>query len=128
MTGIGVDIEEVGRFRKLPYKDNQSFYKQIFTPNEIRYCLSKADFYQHIAARFAAKEAVIKALGDSSVYRVKGIEIINDKKGKPQVKFSIFNFQFSKNRSKLQTTNCKLQILVSMSHVKDYAVAMALVL
>ena len=113
MTGIGVDIEEVGRFRKLPYKDNQSFYKQIFTPNEIRYCLSKADFYQHVAARFAAKEAVIKALGDSSVYRAKGIEIINDKKGKPLV-----------NR---QTSNVKRQFLISLSHTKEYAIAVALV-
>ena len=110
---IGVDIESVKRFRKQHYDRNKSFYENIFTDKEIKYCLSKADPYPHFTARFCAKEAVIKAIG-GSVYRAKDIEIINDKKGKPFVK--------------LKTKNLKLKtkVLVSLSHTKEYAIAFAI--
>lgn len=110
IEAVGVDIEQVGRFRKLPYKSNQSFYKKVFTPAEIKYCLSKADSYQHFAARFAAKEAVIKAVG-GSVYGAKDIEVINDKDGKPLARI--------KNR--------ELGIMISLSHAKEYAIAIAVI-
>ncbi len=113
IKGIGVDIEEVSRFRKLPYKSNQFFYKKIFTPVEIKYCLSKADPYQHFAARFAAKEAVLKAFGDNAHIGWKDIKIINDKNGKPLCIYKDRNF--------------KKQILISISHTKNYAVASALI-
>ncbi len=110
---IGTDIEQIGRFRKLLYKNNQSFYKNIFTLGEIKYCLSKADPYPHFAARFSAKEAVVKAVG-GSVYQAKDIEVVNDKDGKPLIK--------------LKTKNLKLKtkVLISLAHTKDYAIAFAI--
>ena len=113
ISGIGVDMEEVKRFRGLPYKSQRSFYEKIFTAREIKYCLSKADPYPHFAARFAAKEAVIKAVGKST-FHIKSIEILNNKKGKPEAKI--------KDR-KAKTKN---KLMVSLSHTKDHAVAIAL--
>ena len=108
IRGVGIDIEAVERFRKKDYKNNRPFYDKIFTSREIRYCLAKADPSQHFAARFAAKEAVVKAINRRKV-DLKKIEIINNKDGKPTVK--------------LQT-----KLLVSLSHTKDYAIAIALCL
>lgn len=108
---IGIDIEEVKRFRKLPYKSKSAFYKKIFTDQEIKYCLAKSDSYQHFAGKFTAKEAVSKAL-NQSVYKAKSIEILNNKDGSPIVK--------------CKKLNVKCKILVSVSHTKDYAVALAL--
>lgn len=111
IKGIGVDIEEIKRFKSLPYKSNRDFYNKIFTDKEIRYCLSKSDPYPHFTARFAAKEAVSKAL-NQSVYRAKSIEISNDKTGKPLLKLH---------------KDPKSKILISLSHTKDYAIAFAIV-
>lgn len=113
ITGLGIDIEEVRRFKFLPYRNNKSFYRKIFTPGEINYCLSKSEPAQHFAGRFAAKEAVIKAKG-GKLPEVKRIEVINDRRGRPLIK--------------LQTPNRKSKILISMSHTKDYAIALAICL
>lgn len=106
---IGVDIAETRRFRKLPYKSNGSFYGKIFTSAEMEYCLSKSDPYPSLAARFAGKEAVIKA-GGLRLANAGDIEISNDKNGRPRVKIK-------KRRA---------NILISLSHTKDYAIAFAI--
>src|SRR3989344_285580 len=111
LKSIGIDIEEAGRFRQLLYATNKNFYKKIFTEKEIKYCLSKSDPYQHFAGKFAAKEAVIKALG-STIYKAKNIEILNDKKGAPVAKFKIQGLKF--------------RVLTSISHTKDHAIAIAM--
>lgn len=110
---IGTDIESVERFRAQPYNRNKKFYGSIFTDQEIDYCLSKSDPCQHFSARFAAKEAVIKAIG-GSVYQAKDIEVVNYQNGQPSIK--------------LKTKNKKLKtkILISLSHTKDYAIAFAI--
>lgn len=108
VKGIGVDIADVKRFRKLPFRRNRSFYAEIFTSAEIRYCMAKHDPYPHFAARFAAKEAVIKSSG-GRIYGLKRIEIISGQDGKPAVKA-----KSGKN------------ILVSLSHDGDYAVAFSI--
>lgn len=110
ITGIGVDIENIFRFRKLPYKKNRHFYEKIFTESEIKYCLSKADPYPHFAARFAAKEAVIKAL-PKPVLPI-DIEIIR-KSDKIDVRIK---------------NNKKAKIFASLTHVKDTAAAVAAVI
>ena len=106
IKGIGVDIEAVGRFRKLPYKSNRSFYGKIFTSAEMEYCLSKSDPYPSLAARFAGKEAVIKA-GGLKLSDMRDIEILNDKTGQPNVKIK----------------KSKAAVLISLSHTKNYAIA-----
>jgi len=112
IRGVGIDIEAVGRFRKKSYKNNPSFYKKIFTAGEIKYCLSKADPSQHFAARFAAKEAVVKTINRRKI-DLKKIEIVNDKNGKPGIKLSVTSYQLP-------------VFLVSLSHTKDYAIAICL--
>lgn len=109
-TSIGVDCEEVERFRG-KIKDN-AFLKKIYTPNEVRYCMSKPEPEQHLAARFAGKEAVMKALndiGEKAFFHE--IEIINDKEGIPRVSIK---------------KNSNIEIKISLSHSKGMAIAFVL--
>src|SRR3989338_11508779 len=81
--GIGVDIETVYRFRKLDKINDNLFLNKVFTRNEIDYCFSKKDPARHLAARYAGKEAIFKAL--SAIGKpnpnYKDAEIFNDKEG-----------------------------------------------
>lgn len=109
LIGVGIDIEEVGRFRKLPFKKNSEFYQKIFTDREIEYCLSKSDPAQSFAVRFCAKEAISKALSREFA-RAKEIEILTDKKGAPWVKIN----------------GKKVTVKISLSHTTAYAAAIAI--
>ncbi len=101
--GIGVDIEDINRFKKLKYSQNKKFYEKIFTEKEIEYCLSKKNPHQHFAARFCAKEAFMKAL-NRKVRDYKSIEI-KSREGRPFINW----------RNK--------KYLLSLSHDKDMAIA-----
>lgn len=110
---VGTDIIEVKRIEKAFENDN--FANTVFTDKEIEYCESKkASKYQHYAARFAAKEAVFKAISkyleDKYAISWKNVEIINDKNGKPHVNLIDVNIKCA-------------DIDVSISHLKDYAIA-----
>ncbi len=63
IVGIGIDIAEVPPIRQSIERFGQRFLERIFTPGEMRYCDSKANRMERYAARFAAKEAAMKALG-----------------------------------------------------------------
>jgi len=117
ITGIGVDIESIDRFRNLPFESNKKFYRKIFTSLEIEYCLKKKDPYSHFAARFAAKESAIKALGKEKKYSYSEIEIRNDSKGRPNLYF--FNKDNKSEESKYSPENTFL----SISHCDNYAIA-----
>jgi len=112
ISGTGIDIVEISRIKKL-MKKNERLKNRIFTENEIRYCEKKRKKYHHYAVRFAAKEAVWKALGKGGV-GLKNIEIRNRSNGQPQV--------YLKGK-RLDP----LKILVSLTHSRDYAVAQAIV-
>jgi holo-[acyl-carrier protein] synthase len=62
IIGTGIDIVEIARFRKILAGTGERFLNRVFTPEEQRFCLSRKDPAPHFAARFAAKEAVFKAL------------------------------------------------------------------
>lgn len=62
IVGIGTDIVEISRIKNAVAKWGERFLRKIFTENEISYCYKKKDPFPHLAVRFAAKEAVIKAL------------------------------------------------------------------
>lgn len=113
---IGVDIEDIARFRKLDRLRDRRFFERIFTKREMKYCFSKTDSAPHLTARFCAKEAVIKALGGMGIHRVpySKIEIVNTSKGVPRVI--------------LHSRGEKLQIKVSLAHAHDYAMACAVIL
>ncbi|MCL2877397.1 MAG: holo-ACP synthase [Acidobacteria bacterium] len=63
IIGTGIDIVEIARFRKILAGTGKHFLTRVFTPEEQRFCLARRDPSPHFAARFAAKEAVFKALG-----------------------------------------------------------------
>jgi holo-[acyl-carrier protein] synthase len=107
IIGIGADIESISRFKAKPFDQNRDFYKKIFSPNEIKYCLGKGEPYQHFAVRFCAKEALIKAL-DLKRVELNSIEVI--KVGsKPMIRLE------------------GKRIHLSMSHEKDKALAFVVV-
>ncbi|CUS77657.1 holo-[acyl-carrier protein] synthase [Candidatus Kryptonium thompsonii] len=119
IMGVGVDIVEIERFKNLTERWGEHFLKKIFTQREIDYCLSKKNKYQHLAGRFAAKEAISKAIstGWSGIFKWKDVEILNDEYGKPEV--------ILYNQLKAQFESCSFHI--SISHSLNYAVAFAVV-
>ncbi|MFY9402042.1 MAG: holo-ACP synthase [Candidatus Omnitrophota bacterium] len=113
ILGTGVDITEVNRLKKAIEKWGESFLERIFTREELNNAKSRVSIYQHLAGRFAAKEAIFKALGDASL-GWKDLEVLNDKDGKPFCKF-------------LNSKGKGVGVVVSISHVKNYAVANAII-
>ena len=114
---VGTDIIEVKRIEDA--FQNSNFRGTVFTENEIKYCESKkSSKYQHYAARFAAKEAVFKAISkylkDKFSISWKNVEIINDEKGKPYVHLLDVDIKCD-------------DIDISLSHIKDYAIANAII-
>ena len=111
----GVDIIEVKRIQEAIEKEGERFLERVYTPDEIEYCNNTGKMeYQHYAARFAAKEAIFKAI--SSRILEKGdiwnkIEIKNNKDGKPYANLSKLNIQGI------------IDMDLSLSHLSEYAVA-----
>ena len=121
IIGIGTDIMDVGRVRENIEKDPGLRF-EIFTSDEIDYCESKANKYEHYAARFAAKEALMKALGTGLQFgiRFSQIEIVISSSGKPTIVLKERAKEFAKEKG-------ISKILVSLSHVKDFATAFVVV-
>ena len=114
---IGTDIISISRLKKtINSSHDDKFTNRIFTENEIDYCRDKVNSVIHFAGRFAAKEAITKALLSSEIIdsiNMKSIEIISGKNRKPEVNLTL--------SSKLQ-----IQCKVSISHTDEYAIAFAL--
>ncbi|SCJ42711.1 Holo-[acyl-carrier-protein] synthase [uncultured Clostridium sp.] len=118
---IGIDIVEIERVEKALQR-NKRFLDKLFTKEEIDYFKSKGLKTETIAGNFSAKEAISKALGTGiRNFNFKDIEILRDKKGKPIVK--TYN-----NLRKICIDYNVLEIKVSISHSKNYAVANAIVM
>ena len=90
IVGIGVDMTEVSRVREAIERHGERFLKRIFTPAEIAYCQRHKDCYERFAARFAAKEAAMKALGTGWRRGVswQDFEVSNLPTGKPCLNLS----------------------------------------
>ncbi len=113
IAGMGVDIIEITRIEAAMLA-RRNLARRLFTDAELRYCRAKpASQYAHFAGRFAAKEAVTKALGRSVGWLEVSIE--NDAFGKPQARLS----------GRAQEAAAGGTVLVSISHSRDYAVAHA---
>jgi holo-[acyl-carrier protein] synthase len=115
---IGTDIAEVDRIKKL-LSTHGDFISRVFTKQEIEYCQGKKNKYQHFAARFAAKESVMKAVGKGWLQGLNwtDIEVINLPSGEPRIN----------PRGALKKLMKKIKItsfMVSLSHCKEYAIAM----
>lgn len=108
----GVDIIEVKRIADI-CRRNKGFLKRVFTPREVSYCSLKKLKWQHFAVRFAAKEAVWKAVGRKGL-NLRDIGVKNSQSGKPEVVI------IGKHKSLASKLN------ISLSHTTEFAVAMAI--
>lgn len=111
---IGIDCIEISRIDR-EVLSNTAFLERIFTPDEIRYCSSKAKPSQHFAVRFAGKEALIKALSHYNIrVPLNQIEILNDTKGIPF--------------ARILDKNCTdFEIKISLSHSGEMAIAFVII-
>lgn len=116
ILGIGTDIAEVARISKSI--ENNSFKVKVFSETEIRYCESKVNKAENYAARFAAKEAFVKALGTGlrDGITINEIEVVNDELGKPCI-------HLLGKTAEILLNNSIKTVHVSLSHVKDMAMA-----
>lgn len=118
IIGIGVDIVDVERIRKITRKFGDKFLEKVFTGNEIHYCKQKADRTLHLAGRFAVKEAMFKALGTGWRFGItwRDIEVRNNTIGAPTVKLSGKALEYARQAN-------ADNIYVSISHDGSFAVA-----
>lgn len=122
IIGSGIDIVEVERVEALKNKWQDRFLKKLFTDQELAYANTKRSAAEHLAARIAVKEAVIKALSNNGKKysgKWKDIEVCNDPSGRPYVKL-YGNFK------KVETERAIKQIIISVSHTHKHAVASAI--
>lgn len=119
--GIGIDVVEVKRIASSIARHGDAFLNKIFTPSERAYCESRKIPAIHYAARFAAKEAVAKALG-TGIGRHAGLhdlEILHDPQGAPQIRLSGAAEAFAKSHN-------ITDIQISLTHTQQYAAANAI--
>ena len=116
--GIGVDIVSIPRIERMLDRWGSFFTRRVYTPAEITFCENRSNPGQHFALRWAAKEAMVKALGLGLRGGIKwtDIEVVNDPFGRPSLKVH--------NQAKgfLADRNIKTAF-VSISHEKDYGIA-----
>ncbi|WP_290799190.1 holo-ACP synthase [Flavihumibacter sp. UBA7668] len=120
ILGTGIDLVEVDRIER-SLKGKEGFRKLVFSAGEIAYCEKQANPYQHYAARFAAKEAFLKALGTGWINGTAfhEIEIIHNVQGQPQINL------LGETAQTLAGRPFRL-IHVSLSHQKTMATAVVL--
>lgn len=117
--GIGIDIVKIERMKNVVEKWGQRFLNRVFTKNEISYCYEKKEPYLSLAVRFAAKEALVKAVGSATPVSLTDIEVMNMESGKPLIKVNgkLKDFFDVKSITKAH---------LSLSHEHDYGVACVL--
>jgi holo-[acyl-carrier protein] synthase len=121
IIGTGVDIVEVERFRKVLERLKERFILRVFTPGERSFCDSHRDPVPHLAARFAAKEGVFKALGTGWAKGVTwlDVEILRERQDAPKIVLAGEALSLSQ---KMGVRNLHL----SLSHTEHWAVAMVI--
>ena len=118
IVGTGIDIAEVPRIREVIERHGERFLQRIFTEDEIQYCESKANRIERYAARFAAKEAGMKAIGTGWNHGVRwrDIEVSRQPGGRPTL---LLHGKAAEFAAKLGATN----IALSLTHTAEEAMA-----
>ena len=118
IQGIGIDIIEVERIKRLSLKWGNRFEHRVYTPRELEYCGSTPTRYGRLAARFAAKEATLKALGTGLTVGMnwQDVEICADSVGKPSI---ILHGKVRERASEIGIVST----FVSLSHTAEFAIA-----
>ncbi|MDH5202989.1 MAG: holo-ACP synthase [Nitrospirota bacterium] len=114
--GIGIDLVKIARMKEVVQKWGRKFLERVFTKEEISYCYEKKNPYLSLAVRFAAKEALIKAIGSAIPVSYTDIEVINVEAGRPILKVNGKLEDFFKENSIKRTH-------LSLSHEHEYGVA-----
>lgn len=114
--GIGVDIVSIKRLREVVERWGGRFLNRVYTPAEIAYCFERKDPYPYLSARFATKEAMIKALGERGDITFKDIEIAHTDTGRPVINPG------SILKDWLERIGID-RIHLSLSHERDYSIA-----
>lgn len=119
MYGVGVDIIEIDRVRSVLERRGERFIRHVFLDGERIYCDSRRDPARHFAARFAAKEAVVKALAvkRGMTFLWRDIEITRSQDGAPSVRLSGRALRLAAGRG-------VTELKVSLSHSETHAIAM----
>lgn len=118
IVGTGIDIAEVPRIAQAIARHGDRFLKRIYTEGEMRYCDSKANRMERYAARFAAKEAAMKALGTgwNRGVRWRDVEVCREPGGRPTIEFSGKAAEFAR------ALGAK-HVSISLSHTPEQAIA-----
>lgn len=121
IIGIGTDLAEVGRIRDSIERFGPRFLNRIYTEAERAYALSKANSAERFAARFAAKEAGMKAIGTGWNFGVtwKDFEVVNERTGRPTLRLS------GVAQSVAQRLGAQ-RVSISLTHSKDTAFAVVI--
>jgi holo-[acyl-carrier protein] synthase len=114
--GVGIDIIKIERMKQVVEKWGRKFLERVFTENEISYCYEKKEPHLSLSVRFAAKEALIKALGSVSALSLKDIEVVNSENGKPF-------FRVADTLEKVLKEKLIKRVHLSLSHEHEYGVA-----
>ena len=122
ILGHGIDIVETSRIRQLVENHGRHFLDRVFTSREQEYCeLNRKRYFEHLAGRFAAKEAVLKVLGTGwrggSAWT--DVEVVKDQRGQPGV---VLTGESARVASEMGITRWHL----SMSHIETHATASAI--
>jgi len=110
VVGVGIDIIKIDKIKNSIEKWKDSFLNRVFNSEELENIVKGKMYYQRIAARFAAKEAVIKAISKEYPMALTDMFILNKENGAPYCKFK---------------KDIEIDIFLSITHIEDYAVACA---
>ncbi|MEW6675589.1 MAG: holo-ACP synthase [Nitrospirota bacterium] len=114
--GVGIDLVKIERMKEVVEKWGRRFLERVFTEGEILYCYEKKNPYLSLAVRFAAKEALIKAIGSAVPVPLTDIEVMNIETGKPFLKINGRLEDFLNEKSIRRAH-------LSLSHEHEYGVA-----
>jgi holo-[acyl-carrier protein] synthase len=121
VRGIGIDLVPISRMRQIMERWQDRFVTRIFTPDEIAYCRARKDPAPHFAARFAAKEAGLKALGTGLSLGVSWLELeVRRERGGPPI------LMLSGRSRELAKARGADRMLLALTHDGDYAIAQAM--
>ncbi len=123
IKGIGVDLAQIPRLRRVVERWDERFLRRVFTDEEIAYCRRRRDPIPHFAARFAAKEATLKALGTGLRMGIKWQELeVRRERGQAPV------MVLSGRCRALAQAKGAGRVLLSLTHDGDYAMAQAMLI
>ena len=123
IVGMGIDIAEVPRIQAVIEAQKERFLRRVYTAREVRYCQSRKHAIEHFAGRWAAKEAILKAMGTGWSRGISwtDIEVRIGESGQPQVMVGGIAKEVARERG-------IADILISISHCRTYATAYAIAL